>query len=77
MLERAEERKEDSIGTSPHENVGELQWACRDIAAMLRREQFEEVVDHLKNGISAKYLRIELFKEDGAPSESHRKRIYR
>ncbi len=41
---------------------------------MLRREQFEEMADHLKNGISAKHLRIVLFKEDGASSKSHRKR---
>ncbi len=69
MLERAKERKERILSEPPFtRNVGELQWACRDIAAMLRREQFEEMVDHLKNGISAKHLKIVLFKEDGASS---------
>ncbi len=39
MLERATERKERILAEPPlTRNVGELQWACRDIAAMLRRE---------------------------------------
>ncbi len=73
-LERAKERKEKILSeTLPARNIGELQWACRDIAAMLRREQFKIVFDHLKNGIPARKLRNMLFMEDGASTEAHRK----
>ncbi len=75
MLERAKERKERILSEPPlTRNVGELQWACRDIAGSCAEKNLKEMVDHVKNGISAKHLRIELFKEDGASSESHRKR---
>ncbi len=40
MLESAKERKERILSEPPlTRNVGELQWACRDIAGMLRREK--------------------------------------
>ncbi len=41
---------------------------------MLRREQLQEVVEHFKNGIYAKKLKNELFEEESAPTEAHRKR---
>ncbi len=49
MLETAKE-------PLPTRNIGDNRWACRGIVAILRREKFQEVIDHLKNGISAKSL---------------------
>ncbi len=73
MIERAKERNERILTEPlPTRNTCELQWDCRDIEAMPRREKFKQVVNHLKNGISAKKLRNELLME--ASTETRRER---
>ncbi len=70
-LEKAKERKERVVsGTPPKRNVGEVQWVCRDIAAMPHREKFQEMVGHLKNGIAAKRFGSSNLKST-APHHSH------
>ncbi len=41
---------------------------------LLRREQFRKPYEHLKNGVSARQLREELFKQEADSLESQRKR---
>ncbi len=58
----------------PQRNMIELQWISRDIAAMLCRDQFQEALMHLKNGLSANKLKSMLIREEGEALETHRKR---
>ncbi len=53
-----------------HRNMTELQWISRDIAAMLDRDQFQEALIHLKNGLSAKQLKSMLIREEGEALET-------
>ncbi len=57
-----------------HRNMTELQWICRDIAAMLDRDHFQEALIHLKNRLCAKQLKSMLVREEGEALETHRKR---
>lgn len=75
MLVRANTKKE-SLLVVPRDSrdVDELQWVCRDMAAMLRHEQFEKALEYLKQGISAGSLKASLFNVEGESLGSSRKR---
>ncbi len=52
----------------------EFQWTNRDIAAVLRREQFQDPLNHIKEGLKAKQLQAQLPADDGRLSETTKKR---
>ncbi len=61
MLERARNRKNFLLTQQrDRRNSEELQWTNRDVAAMLRREQFQYPFNHLKKGLKAKQLHAQM-----------------
>ncbi len=52
----------------------ELQWICRDIAATLRKGQFQEALGNLEKGTSAKQLKSILMMEEGDALETHKEK---
>ncbi len=75
MLERARERKKDILSTHrERRNLEELKWISRDIAAILRRDQFQEQFRFLKEGICARDLKNRLLNAEGDSLEQTRRR---
>ncbi len=75
MLQRSRNRTKSLLNQRrDRRNLEELLWTNRGIAAMLRREKFQDLLNHIKKGLRAKQLQTQLTADDGRLSETTRKR---